>query len=99
MGNDNNAKFLLFQELLQRLAGEIEKLAIELGACEKLALSKGASSEEIHQAKESALADPVMRGKMKEQYCRIWNVLLQSGTDAFFAEETFEDFPSDGPLN
>ena len=58
MGNDTNAKFLLFQELLQRLAGEIEKLAIELGACEKLALTKGVSSEEIHQAKESALADP-----------------------------------------
>jgi hypothetical protein len=98
MGNDTNAKFLLFQELLQRLAGEIEKLAIESGACEKLAISKGATSQEIHQAKESALADPVMRGKMKEQYSRIWNLLLQSGTDAF-TEETFEDFPSDGPSN
>ena len=99
MGNDTNAKFLLFQELLQRLAGEVEKLALELGACEKLALAKGASSEEIHQAKESALADPVMKGKMKEQYSRIWNVLLQSGTDVFFAEETFEDFPSDAQSN
>jgi len=35
---------------------------------------------------------------MKEQYSRIWNLLLQSGTDAF-AEETLEDFPSDGPSN
>ena len=99
MGNDTNAKFMLFQELLQRLAGEIEKLAIESSACEKLAISKGATTQEIHQAKESALADPVMRGKMKEQYGRIWNVLLQSGIDAFFAEETFEDFPQDGPSN
>jgi hypothetical protein len=98
MANDTNAKYLLFQELLQRLACEIEKLAIESGACEKLAISKGATSQEIHQAKESALADPVTRGKMKEQYNRIWNILLQSGTDAF-AEEAFEDFPSDGPVN
>jgi len=98
MGNDTNAKYLLFQELLQRLAGEIERLAIEAGACEKLAAAQGATAQEIHQAKENALADPVIRGKMKEQYSRIWNLLLQSGTDAF-AEETFENFPSDGPLN
>jgi len=98
MENDTSAKFLLFQELLQRLAGEIERLAIESSACEKLAISKGATSHEIHQAKETALADPVMRGKMKEQYSRIWNLLLQSGTDAF-AEEILDELPADGQPN
>ena len=64
-------------------------MAIEIDAFEKLAISKGATSLEIHQAMESHRADPEIRKAIKERYKLLWDVLFDAGTESF-ADETLE---------
>lgn len=87
-----NTQFQQFKDILRQITLEVEKLAIELDACEKVAVYKGASLEEIQQAKENHLADPEIRRAIKARYIQLWDVLIGTGT-ASFADDALQHLP------
>lgn len=77
----------------------MENLAIENRFYFDLILSKNLnpSSDSLKEALARALADPVLRSEVHQQYAEMWKALEEAGTDAVFEDMLERLPPTDKP--